>query len=803
MQRFFISFVPFFLINLFFVFGAQAQEKDTQLSDSTQVVSKAIAISDISDETEKVHQHINKLKKILKPSTQIQEVDSLINDTSIVIKSEKDSLDTLLDTMTSRELKVEKVEWNSYHSQLKSYQNVLNNRIEDITDISDDVIDEIKKWEETKDQLVDNSKSDEIYEGLDEVIGTLQDIMNTAHKRLDSVYLVQKSLTELVLIVDEAISEIEFDKHQLQLNYFVIDSKPLWKSENKAIDTTKTNSLSVTKLISTGLNENYKLLKDFLSINIKTLIFQIVFILILFILILFTGKKWKKNITEITNPLEEQTEIILSHSIASTLVVGLLISVFFYTALIPIYSEIVILLILISTIILLPKLTVKRFRVFLIIIFLVYFFHIFEAYLDTKVELLRWLNIIDALVLIIALSIGKRIMKKSPDQFEPIYKLFLVTATIYIVLLATAILVNIIGMVSLSKFLVSGILTSTVLAMVVYLNIKVISVLFLLFFQLKKSHEFGSISDMINSINQRVEPILAWIGLIIWLIFTLMGFGIFDLVISWIDNLMLVEWDIGEMTISLGGILSFLGVFTVTLILSKISSIIFQDVWVIKTLPRGAAPAISLVLRIIIVGAGLYIAFSAAGIDLSNLGFIIGALGVGIGFGLQNIVLNFISGLILAFERPVNLGDTIRVDDEFGVVTGIGVRSSHIKSYSGYEAIIPNGDLISKKVINYTLSNRNRRSKIYMKTAPNADPEKVIELFNEMAAEDSRTLKEPVPKTYFYGYDPEGNLSFALLYWTTFSDTLKTESSIALKIFSKLKEEGIQAPAPIRRIIND
>jgi len=264
-----------------------------------------------------------------------------------------------------------------------------------------------------------------------------------------------------------------------------------------------------------------------------------------------------------------------------------------------------------------------------------------------------------------------------------------------------------------------------------------------------------------------------------------------------------MHWEIGKMTISLGGILSFIGIFIVTLIIAKVAAGIFQDEWMVNVLPRGIAPAISLVLRIIVIGVGIYMASTAAGIDLSNLGFMFGALGVGIGFGLQNVVLNFVAGLILAFERPINLGDTIEVDQEFGIVTNIGVRSSNIKSYAGYEAIIPNGDLISKKVINYTLANRNRRSKIQMKTAPSADPEKVIELFNKMAAEDPRTHKDPAPKTYFYGYDPEGSLSFALYYWTTFSDTLKTDSAIALKIFAALKEEGIQAPAPVRRIIDD
>ena len=90
-----------------------------------------------------------------------------------------------------------------------------------------------------------------------------------------------------------------------------------------------------------------------------------------------------------------------------------------------------------------------------------------------------------------------------------------------------------------------------------------------------------------------------------------------------------------------------------------------------------------------------------------------------------------------------------------------------------------------------------------MKTSPGADPERVIELLNKIALEQPTTSSEPAPTTYFYGYGPDGNLNFALMYWTTFSDTLETDNNIALEIFKKLKDEGIQAPAPLRRIITE
>lgn len=796
----------FIVFSFLFISGINAQEKDIQITDSIQKVDDAISIGDIPDEAEKLSQRIIKLRKVLMPSTEIAEVDSLLNIISIELNNKKDSLLSEFDDITRRVLKVRKVEWETYRKYLKDAQKVLKSRTEEISKISDELVNEINKWEQTKKTLISNNESSNIYEGLDPIISTLEEMMNLTHERLDSIFNIQKGLTDLVLTVDETISEIDLTELQMQKDYFVFDSEPIWrlkKSEDSVIDTTATPPLSASNLILSGLKENKQQMKEFIQLNGKTAILQLLFILTNLVFLLSVNKKWKKDIKELTNPIEIQAKIVLSNPISATIVVGVLISSFFYDALIPAFGEFHVILILIGTVFLLPKLTNKRFGLFLILIFFVYLMHTFEAYLGPKSDLVRWLMIMDVIILIIALVLGREIVKKSPEQFESIYRIFHILAPFYILILTIAFLANIVGMISLSEFLITGILLSTVLGMVVYLTVKVITSIVILFFKLRGSYSIQALSTMVNATHQRIQPILIWIGMIVWIMFTLKGFDLFDFIVAWINELMIMEWEIGEMTISLGGILAFLGIFILSLILAKLAATIFQDEWMVDVLPRGVAPAISLVLRILLISIGLYMALSAAGLDLSKLGFMLGALGVGIGFGLQSVVLNFIAGLILAFERPINLGDTIEVDQEFGIVTSIGVRSSNIKSYAGYEAIIPNGDLISKKVINYTLTNRDRRSKISMKTAPNADPEKVIALFNEMASEDPRTRKAPAPKTYFYGYDEDGNLSFALLYWTTFTDTLKTDSAIALKIFAKLKEEGIQAPAPVRRIISD
>ncbi len=796
----------FLLFTVLLFFRAQGQSKDNQVTDSTQVIENAISIENISGESEKLSQRIIKLKEILKPSTEIKEVDSLLNIVLIETISKKDSLLKNINVLNRRDLKISKIEWENYYSEIKTAQKTLKNRTEQVSEINNEISLELIKWKETKEKLISTSDSKDVYNSLDLIINTLNEISQMTHKRLDNIYIIQKELTDLILIIDETITEIELVELQMQKDYFVFDSEPIWKPKNvetNVIDTTVVESTNISKLFLNGLKENKQQIKEFLSLNMKTAVFQLLFIITLFILMLSINKKWGKNIKELTTPIEVQAKIVLSNPISATIVLGLLVTAFFYNARIPAFAELHVLLVLIGTVILLPKLTNKSFSLFLVLVFFVYLIYIFEAYLDSKSTMYRWILIVDAVILIIALVLGRRIIKKSPKQFESIYKIFNLLAPIYILILIIAIFANISGMVNLSKLLITGVLISTALGMVVYLSVKIITSLFVLFFKIRSSYSIKSLSAVVSVTRQRIQPILIWVGLFIWLIFTLKGFDFFGLITTWINDLMLVKWNIGKMTISLGGILSFMGISITALILAKLVATLFLDEWMVNVLPRGVAPAISLLLRIVLVSIGLYMALSAAGIDLSKLGWMFGALGVGIGFGLQNIVLNFISGLILAFERPINLGDTIEIDQEYGVVTSIGIRSSNIKSYSGYEAIIPNGDLISKKVINYTLSNRDRRSKIIMKTAPNADPEKVILLLSDMASEDSRTSKNPAPKTYFYGYDDGGNLSFALYYWTTFSDTLKTDNAIALKIFNKLKEEGILSPAPIRRIINE
>jgi small-conductance mechanosensitive channel len=198
----------------------------------------------------------------------------------------------------------------------------------------------------------------------------------------------------------------------------------------------------------------------------------------------------------------------------------------------------------------------------------------------------------------------------------------------------------------------------------------------------------------------------------------------------------------------------------------------------------------------VIVAYGFFIALGSVA-DLSSFGLLAGALGVGIGFGLQGIVANFIAGIVLAFERPIQVGDEIELPATMGIVTSIGVRSTTVRTYDGSEVIIPNSDLITKDVINWTLSDRKKRRDIYIGVAYGTDPDVVLELIKRVASEHPNVLNIPAPWALFDGFG-DNSLNFRIRVWTTMDTGMTTKSEVTVAIYDALREAGISIPFPQR-----
>ena len=214
----------------------------------------------------------------------------------------------------------------------------------------------------------------------------------------------------------------------------------------------------------------------------------------------------------------------------------------------------------------------------------------------------------------------------------------------------------------------------------------------------------------------------------------------------------------------------------------------------------GLSFAISKVLGYCVIVAGFLLALAAMGFDLTRVTVLAGALGVGIGLGLQNIANNFVSGIILLFERPINVNDIAKVDETIGTVKEIGIRSTVLQTFDGAEVIVPNADFIAKTVLNWTKSNRRRRAEIDIGVAYGTEPAKVLEILETAANSHDDVMQDPVPLATFTGFG-DSSLNFRLYVWLSdVSNILSTPSLLRRQILEALNGAGIEIPFPQRDI---
>ena len=262
----------------------------------------------------------------------------------------------------------------------------------------------------------------------------------------------------------------------------------------------------------------------------------------------------------------------------------------------------------------------------------------------------------------------------------------------------------------------------------------------------------------------------------------------------------------GSISISVADVVVFfLTVWSAYLVSAFIRFALQEDIYPRIGVPKGQSYAVSSLLNYIILALGFVLALGIVGVNLNRVTVLAGAFGVGIGFGLQNVVNNFVSGLILLFERPLHVGDSIEVGDLLGEVRRIGIRASTVHTWHGSDIIVPNADLISKQVTNWTLSDRLRRIDLPMGINYSAPPRQVIGILEAAAGEHPDVLKDPMPQGLFTGYG-DSSINFELRFWTDrFDDWPRIRSDVAVAVYDAVLKAGMTFPFPQRevRLLNE
>lgn len=255
---------------------------------------------------------------------------------------------------------------------------------------------------------------------------------------------------------------------------------------------------------------------------------------------------------------------------------------------------------------------------------------------------------------------------------------------------------------------------------------------------------------------------------------------------------------LGSVNLSAGAILGFALVVWFSVLLARLLPFLLaEEILPRFDLRRGTAVAISGTVRYLIVLAGFVLASGAAGIDLTTFGFLAGALGVGIGFGLQNIVQNFISGLILLVERPVQVGDAVELSGAGGIVSQIGIRASTVRTFDGADVIVPNSDLISKSVTNWTGSSPNRRFDVPVGVAYGSPLETTAQALLAAARRTPGVLETTAPEAFFQSFG-QSSLDWTLRVWMKMEDSPKVLSDLRRAVNEELAAAKIEVPFPQR-----
>ncbi len=376
--------------------------------------------------------------------------------------------------------------------------------------------------------------------------------------------------------------------------------------------------------------------------------------------------------------------------------------------------------------------------------------------------------------------------------------LLTVLSVIYLAFLFVALIGNIAGTISFSEFLSTGIIRSGFLIITTYVGFQICSALVFLLLSSPVFQGSNIIQKQAGYIFTRFYRLLRLFFVLSWFYIGLDHFKTRQMFFEWGSGFMTREIQVGEATFSLINIILFFTVILLSIWISRVIRVILnEEVFPRVKVERGIPGTVIMLLRITIISIGFLLAAAAAGMKLSNLTIILGAFSVGIGFGLQNIFNNLVSGLILAFERPIKEGDILEVNSLLGTVKKIGIRASVIRTFAGAEVIVPNGELISNDLINWTLSDQFRRADIRVGVAYGTDPEKVIKLLIQVAGENKRVNPFPAPQAFFIEFG-DSSLNFRLLAWIDQDYRFEVESELMVDINRKLKESGIEIPFPQR-----
>jgi potassium efflux system protein len=367
-----------------------------------------------------------------------------------------------------------------------------------------------------------------------------------------------------------------------------------------------------------------------------------------------------------------------------------------------------------------------------------------------------------------------------------------VAAGLYLLLNLLAVVCNLFGRVTLSQIFGATAVYSFAQTISLAVFVKLVMETFLLQIIGSRVRKGYPESFDLAAVSKSLYRIALLLAIVLWVIVFSTNLNIFDALNDWLSDFFGSPRQVGSFTFTVGGLVLFLGIIWLANFLQRFIAYFFGDTGDDAAMDDRGQRSRLLITRLVLLIGGFLLAVAASGLSVDRITVILGALGVGVGLGLQNIVNNFVSGIILIFDRPVRIGDTVEFGDKRGRVKEIGIRSSTLLTEEGAEVIIPNGDVLSSRIVNWTLSNNNVRLALSFTIEKPAQSEALdLKAIKELVQTNSNVLDRRDPEILVNALSTKTQELKVYFWIKDIAKTPSTTSEIRTSLYSYFDEKGI------------
>jgi small-conductance mechanosensitive channel len=686
--------------------------------------------------------------------------------------------------------------WQFYQRQLDDWRAALDSATGSYTEDAAELVKRRSAWEATRDAMLAGSVTAALTDRVNVIIEQFTLAERALSRPLDEQLKLRRRANTVQSSIDAGKKGVDAAIVYYDRRLGLIDAAPVWKAWGDTGLTT-----SELEGTASGLRLETAFVEEWGAANqSRVRAYKFGALALLPVLIWLS---WRSRKTVATEPDMQAAQKVLQRPVSAWLLLILIGVPFFFPDAPLVLHQMALLLALVPVLRLLPQRVFEvlgRWPIVGTVLYLLYRLSILLVGQPLYYRLYTLgITLVTAAVLVWLLVSSKSRHERSGTPAP--HGIVRAAAWVAVVALLTASIANVVGNVSLAEMLTGAVLDSAYVGLALYAGANVVSSILSLLLARREMTRFRVITQHAGPLLASMNKLVMYGALAAWIVVALNEFRIARPIFGSAKVMLTRPLEIGQISVTLGSILLFIvSVYVAFWVARTVRVVLRDEVLPQMELPRGVGNSISSLSYYGLVLIGLMVALAAAGFETSQFALVFGALGIGIGLGLQNVVNNFVSGLILMFERPIQPGDVVEVSGTSGTVRDIGMRATTLTTFEGADVVVPNGTLLSEKLINWTLSDMNRRIDVEVGVAYGSDPRRLLTLLREVAQGTPGISAVPVPAIVFKGFGPS-SLDFSIRAWTdNFGDWVTIRTEMTARVYEALAREGIEIPYPQQAI---